>query len=74
MGIEPTHKVPQTFALPLGYIQHLHPLTDSNCNHRFWRPVCYHYTKEMFVGIERLELSTPAVSERGANQLRHIPM
>jgi hypothetical protein len=23
MGIEPTHKVPQTFALPLGYIQHM---------------------------------------------------
>lgn len=22
MGIEPTHKVPQTFALPLGYAQH----------------------------------------------------
>ena len=23
MGIEPTHKVPQTFALPLGYAQHI---------------------------------------------------
>ena len=23
MGIEPTHKVPQTFALPLGHIQHI---------------------------------------------------
>ena len=33
-----------------------------------------HCTKEMCVGIERLELSTPAVSERCANQLRHIPM
>jgi hypothetical protein len=28
----------------------------------------------MYVGIERLELSTPAVSERCANQLRHIPI
>ena len=51
----------------------LHPLKDSNFYQRFWRPVCYHCTKEMFVGIERLELSTPAVSERCANQLRHIP-
>ena len=51
----------------------LHPLKDSNFYQRFWRPVCYHCTKEMCVGIERLELSTPAVSERCANQLRHIP-
>ncbi len=28
----------------------------------------------MFVGIERLELSTPAVSERCSNQLSYIPI
>ena len=30
MGIEPTHKVPQTFALPLGYAQHMREIQDLN--------------------------------------------
>ena len=61
-------------AIQLHHRTILHPLKDSNFYLRFWRPICYHCTKEMFVGIERLELSTPAVSERCSNQLSYIPI
>ena len=59
---------------PLHHRTILHPLKDSNFYLRFWRPICYHCTKEMFVGICGFEPQTFDVSGQRSNQLSYIPM
>jgi hypothetical protein len=54
------------------YISYLHVLKDSNLYLRFWRPICYHCTKDMCVEIVGIEPTTPVVSERCSNQLSYI--
>jgi hypothetical protein len=72
-GFEPLLFDPYSKVLSITPRNYLHPLTDSNCNQRFWRPACYHYTKEIVnTNIDLVVDSNHIVFSSGTRLIRIV--
>ena len=52
----------------------MHPLKDSNFYQRFWRPVCYHCTKEMCEQVFGFEPKSPVWKTRALTVVLYLQL